>query len=435
MERLGHRAAGGLMVAVLVALGASGSAAARPAHSRPPNPRIVQSLDSVVSAISALRVPGFVVGVSGGAAGNYERAVGMADVGANQPMTLSTHFRIGSISKTFTATVILKLIQDGRLRLSDRISRWEPQVPNARQITIKMLLNMTSGIWDEGGVGPQGQISSLGNFINQNCNKAPSAQCSQYFSPQQIVNLAIQDSSNVTHGAAYPPGVWYYADTNYVILGIIAQKVTGKPFGELLRKLVLRPLHLTQTSFPTRSLTLPSPAATGYKMDVNNKGKFLGYVPQQQPSPSILFGAGNVVSTLHDLRVWARALGTGRLLSPGMQRLRLQLLQTGIQFSPLAGTSATIGLPVQYGLGIADAGGMLGHNGQVPGFTTEMWYLPSDRGTVVAFFNSLSSCQTTPQTPAVLADSAFASLAQAAFGPALQRAGLAAPASCSVPGS
>ncbi len=78
---------------------------------------------------------------------------------------------------------------------------------------------------------------------------------------------------------------------------------------------------------------------------------------------------------------------------------------------------------------------MLGHNGEVPGFTTEMWYLPADRGTVVAFFNSVTSCQTAPQTPAVLADSAFASLAQAAFGPALKRAGLTAPATCSVPGS
>ena len=91
VKRPVHRAAGILAVAVLLAIGGPASAvAAAPARSRPPNPRIVQSLDSVVSAISALRIPGFVVGVTGGGAGRYERAVGMADVGSNQPMTLST---------------------------------------------------------------------------------------------------------------------------------------------------------------------------------------------------------------------------------------------------------------------------------------------------------------------------------------------------------
>ncbi len=330
MKRPVHRAAGILAVAVLVAIGGSGSAAAAPARSRPPNPRIVQSLDSVVSAISALRTPGFVVGVTGGGAGSYERAVGMANVGTNQPMTLSTHFRIGSISKTFTATVILKLIQAHRLRLSDRLSRWEPQVPNARQITIKMLLNMTSGIWDEGGVGPQGQLSSLGKLPGSVLQPGGERAV-------QSVLLAPADRQPGDSGQPRCHARGCLSAGGLVLLGHQLRDPgdhrpeghRGSPSGCSSGGWFSTRCTSRQTSFPTRSLTLPSPAATGYKMDVNDKGKFVGYVPQQEPSPSILFGAGNIVSTLHDLQVWARALATGQLLSPAMQRLRLQLLQTG----------------------------------------------------------------------------------------------------------
>jgi hypothetical protein len=90
--------------------------------------------------------------------------------------------------------------------------------------------------------------------------------------------------------------------------------------------------------------------------------------------------------------------GTGdrEATNAGDTAARLRLVQTGLTLLPLAGTSPTIGLPAEYGLGIADAGGMFGHNGEVPGYTAEMWYLPSIRGTVVALFNSITPCESTP---------------------------------------
>jgi D-alanyl-D-alanine carboxypeptidase len=154
--KLGVRAAI-LTVALLAAIGVTGLTSTAIALSR--HQRIVLRLDTVLNAVNALGIPGYVVGVTGGRVGRFERAVGLANLGTKQPMRLDTHFRIGSISKTFTATVILKLVQSGRLHLNDPISIWEPRVPNARRITIRMLLNMTSGIWDEGGVGPNGQLS------------------------------------------------------------------------------------------------------------------------------------------------------------------------------------------------------------------------------------------------------------------------------------
>jgi D-alanyl-D-alanine carboxypeptidase len=421
-----------VMVVVLATLGAgamTSTAAASTARQR-----VQHRLSAVLNQMEALQIPGFVVGVSGGKVGTFERAVGFANLQTQRRMTLDTHFRVGSVTKTFTATVILRLVEQGKLHLNDRLSRWEPRVPEANRITIRMLLNMTSGIWDEGGSGPNGAVSSLSAFWVEWCNLRPTPKfCQHYFRPQKIVDLAIQDSKNITHGPAYQPGTWYYSDTNYVILGIIAQRVTGKPFGELLKRYIFDPLHLKQTSFPTRSLAMPRPAADPYQMSVTN-GVFTGYAPQMESSPSGFFSAGAIISTMHDLQIWACALASGRLLTPAMQRVRLQLVNTGITFGPLANTVSTIGFPATYGLGIADAAGMLGHNGQVPGYNAEMWYLPSVHGTVVELFNAITLCESTPKVTDILADTSFVSLAETAFGHAVHPYGLQTPFICAKPG-
>jgi D-alanyl-D-alanine carboxypeptidase len=245
--------------------------------------------------------------------------------------------------------------------------------------------------------------------------------CSQYWPPQKIVDWAIQQ------GAAQPPGTFYYSDTNYMLLGIIAQRVTHKPLAWLMRHLIFNRLHLRQTSAPTRSLTIPSPATAGFSPVIADK-TFTGYQPAANPSPSIYFGAGNVISTLHDLRIWARALGTGALLKRRTQRERLRLLPiVGDVFSPLAGTGINTGLQVSYGLGIAGLGGMLGHNGEVLGYTADMWYIPRRHATVVVLFNSVAPCE-----GGLVMDAAAVSLAEAAFGGALKTVPTT-PLTCPVP--
>jgi D-alanyl-D-alanine carboxypeptidase len=420
----GHRRGGWLrlLVAIVVIVGAATPASAT-AASR--HEKTIQDLKAVLKTVAGFNVPGYVVGVTGGDVGRFERAFGFANVQRQRKMSLDTRFRIGSISKTFTATVILRLVERGRLHLDDPISIWEPKLPNAKRITIRRLLDMTSGIWDEGGLGPEGQPSSLVKQELASCYfpKQDPTVCGRYWRPQQLVNLAIQDSQNITHGAAFPPGVWYYSDTNYILLAIIAQRVTHKPFSELLKRYVLDPLHLRNTSFRTHH-TGGSRLSTGYQLTVNPTTDKLEYVPQVQPSPSSYFGAGNVVSTLHDLEIWARALGTGELLTPRMQRLRLKLIQTGFGFTGLQNFGQPTALPVQYGLGIASSGGMLGHNGEVPGFLSEMWYLPRVHGTVVVFLNAITPCgPALTDLSALLGDATSTSLAQVAFGGSLQRSG------------
>ena len=399
----GRFAAGvGLLACLAAAMGAASSAGASPAAQGGSHHRV----DRVVSAVEALHLPGAVIGVTGGATGNFERAFGDARPG--RAMALDDHFRIGSITKTFTATVILELVDRHLLSLSDRLAAWEPLVPNARRITVAMLLDMRSGIWDEGGTGPGGRESLLSAWVSQHCRGHDPACGKRVWTPQEIVNLAIRQ------GAAYPPGTWYYSDTNYVILGIIAQDVTHQPFGRLLRGLVLDPLHLRQTSFPTSSLAIPRPATVGYVPDASGR-----YQPADVLNPSATFGYGNMISTLHDLQMWARDLAEGALLTPRTRRIRDQLMLTGVADYPLAGTGTTTGLVVRYGLGLIDLSNLVGHNGFISpdGYSAEMWSLPNGRGTIVELFNSLALCDNVEY----LADAVNTSLAQAAFGSDLYR--------------
>jgi D-alanyl-D-alanine carboxypeptidase len=221
------------------------------------------------------------------------------------------------------------------------------------------------------------------------------------WSPQQLVSIAAQ-------GQSQPPGQFSYSDTNYAILGIIAQAVTGQPIGSLITSQVIQPLHLNNTSYPT-TRAIPPPATTGY---VGGPGGQLVATPIYDPSATD--GSGAMISTLGDLQVWAKALATGSLLSPATQQQRLQLGPTGLTFSPLPGTTASAGIAVQYGLGVMGYGGMLGHNGLGDGYNAEMFYLPAKNATVVVLLNGLGTF-TGPGGQESLGDGAVVSIAQIAL--------------------
>ena len=356
------------------------------------SPQVTQQLQTVVSvAEQQYQVPGIVAAVSVPGQGSWITATGQANLSPSQAVTINNPFWIGSITKTFTGTVILQLVQQGRLSLTTPISQWEPSVQNASSITVQMLLNMTSGIFDEGG--PGSQVASN-----------PSAT----YTPQQIVDLA------VAHGPAQPPGAFYYSDTNYVMLGIIAQEVAGQSIQNLISNQILGPLHLAHTSYPTTAPTGQSaPAGNGY------------FVGQGQPvagpsvNPTALGAAGGMISTVGDLQVWAKALATGSLLSRTTQQQRLQFVPTGITFPPLPGTGVSTGLPVQYGLGISSWGGLLGHNGQANAYTSDMLYLPAKNATVIVLANGYNPSFAATNGENV-SDAAAVSMAQIVLPGALQ---------------
>ncbi len=385
-------------VAAVVALATSaacGSSSSKPASSPGTSsgsastqfsPQVQQQIQQVVStAEQQYHVPGMVVGVIAAGKGSWVQASGMADTSSGQAMTVNSKFKVASITKTFTATVILQLVQQGKLSLTAPISQWVPNVQNAGSITVQMLLNMTSGIYDEGGPG---------SLLSQQIAANPA----QVYTPQQIVALA------VSQGPVAPPGqTFYYSDTNYQILGMIAQAVSGQPIQNLISSQILQPLHMNNTTYAT-SPGVPAPATTGYTVSAQGQ-----VMPTTQPDPSVLGAAGAIITTVGDLQIWLQALGTGKLLNPTTQQQRLQYVPTGIVFSPLPNLGQSTGLPLQYGLGIANAGGFLGHNGQTVGYNSEAWYLPAQQTTIVVLTNADTSAAFGGVQDA--ADAAFVSLA------------------------
>ncbi|MGO8827136.1 MAG: serine hydrolase domain-containing protein [Acidimicrobiales bacterium] len=269
-------------------------------------------LNGIVSeALNRYHIPGVVVFVSAPGEGMWEGAYGRADLTTGQPLSSEAHLPIGSVTKTFTATVILQLVQKGLLALSAPISRWVPQVQNADQITVRMLLNMTSGIYDEYQSG-----SELLNELK--------AQPRRTITPEEIVRMA------VAHGPVDPPGTPGYSSTNYVILGMIAQDTTHQTMGSLITSEILEPLHLDQTSYGT-SATLPAPSALDYIVSDSSRQEVLLY------DLSNLGAAGAMVSTVSDMAAWARALGSGELLSASLATQQLQFGSELGTFTPLVG--------------------------------------------------------------------------------------------------
>lgn len=295
--------------------------------------------------------PGLIVGVWQRGHGRFMTALGHAQHDPSVPMTTETPLRIGSVTKTLTATVILRLAQEGKLSLRDRLSEWYPRIPYSHAIRIRNLLDHTSGIQD--------MAASIANAVFTKPHRR--------WTPRQVIHRTTNDAP-----ACAPGKCWLYSNTGFIILGRIAERVTHKPLARLYRRYVTGPLGLHDTLFRPNS-RVPAGIAHGYV----------------EPQPGVVddtthwnfswaFSAGGFISTLDDLKVYARHLATGRgLLSRRMQRKRLTPVSTKLT-----------GLGLRYGLGIARFGSYWGHNGIVPGYETMVVHSPSRRTTIVVLGNT-----------------------------------------------
>lgn len=314
------------------------------------SPGVVRGLNSIVTAgMAASGTPGLVIGIWDPGVGTYVRANGTSDISTGAPITVGDRFRIASITKTFTATVILQLVDQHRLALGDHLSSYVPGIQNGNRITIAQLLGMTAGVYD---------YTADPKFITD------------YFG-NPLMPFTAQDALAIVrrHKAPFPPGKQVmYSDSNYVLLELIAQKITGEPLGQLIQEKILDPLNMTHTSYPTTS-AMPSPFTHGYLVQP------LGLRDVTLGNPGVAGGAGAMISNLGDLRVWAKALATGTLLSPQLQRLRLRT-------RPLL-SAAGGKIKSRYGLGLININGFIGHNGGILGYGTTMFYLPSKRATII----------------------------------------------------
>jgi D-alanyl-D-alanine carboxypeptidase len=317
-------------------------------------------VDEVVEkAMKEERLPGVSITVTG-PKGNYTRAYGVADRVTGAAYKVSDHVRIASITKTFTA--ILLQVADGKLSLEDPIDKWLPTVPNANRITVRDLLAMRSGLYD---------FTAEPKFL-RDFTKNPLLK----FGPRDVVKV------EETHKpVAEPDTETKYTDSNYVLLGLILEKVTGETVERAITKDVIQPLGLEHTSFPTTA-AMPKPFSHGYFAGDDGKGKIQDYTAV---NPKVAWTAGAMVSTLGDLRRYARELATGALLPASLQAERVKFGEI-----PNAG-----GPSVGYGLGILHVGTWLGHDGAIFGFSTVTMYEPKS-GTTIAATANLSSNFSTP---------------------------------------
>ena len=320
-----------VMLSVLAAGARSPALARERAPAQSPFQAAIQQLvtDGVPGAIGYARDGGTVT----------VAASGLADLATKTPIAVGDRVRVGSLTKTFVATVVLQLAAERLLSISDTVSRWLPGlVPGGAGITIRELLQHTSGIYSY--TNDPGFLQAL--FSDP----------TRVWRPAELVRIA------VAHPPVFPPGTSLaYSNTDYVLLGMIIQAATGHPVGQQLQARIFTPLGLRDTYLPYANPHLRTPYAHGYLL---GQPGATGPADATVVTPSWAGAAGGIVSTAADLARFYTALLSGKLL-PAAQ---LQQMMTTIPIP--------MGQGVGYGLGVESVplpcGTAWGHTGDFPGY-------------------------------------------------------------------
>ncbi|MGP3935285.1 serine hydrolase domain-containing protein [Nonomuraea sp. KM88] len=280
---------------------------------------------------------------------DWTAAAGYRDVVSRKPADPEGHFRIGSVTKTFVATVVLQLADEGKLSLDDPISKHLPgALPEGSPITVRQVLNHTSGLFDYAGAGIPGW--SVRDF------RPVESRYDQ--TPEELLAVGLSKPPYFKPGKG-----WRYSNTNYVVAAMLIEKLTGGSYADAITTRILRPLRLTRTSLPGHRQSMPKPHARGYAV---HKGKV---VDATRINPSLEYGAGEMISTTADLARFLDALLGGKLTSTSaLKQMR---------------TTQPVADGMGYGLGLQKfdltcGKSVHGHSGGVFGYIT--YALRSDDG-------------------------------------------------------
>jgi D-alanyl-D-alanine carboxypeptidase len=292
-----------VVLAIAAAAPAAGSQV-RSGSGELPRQHLQQLLDELV----ATGQPG-AIGLARADEESWRGASGLAILDPARPMRPGLRYKIGSVTKTFTATVVLQLVAERRLRLGDSVERWLPGlVPNGDHITVRQLLQHTSGLFDytEDPRLAEPYFQGDLDFV---------------WRPRELIALATE------HPPLFAPGTsWSYSNTGYVLLGLIIRAVTGSSVQQQLERRIFGPLNLRHTSFPITSPRIVGPHAHGYLLGAGPGGTPLDFTGL---SPSWAWATGNMVSTVDDVARFFRALLGGRLLPPRLLRAMQTTVDTG----------------------------------------------------------------------------------------------------------
>ncbi|MFH1710465.1 MAG: serine hydrolase domain-containing protein [bacterium] len=323
----------------------------------PTNGQIQLELDNVMkSSIEQYKAPGMILAVWVPGKGKYVKAMGLSDIKTGRKMQVSDRFRIGSNTKSVVATVILQLVDRKKLSLDDKLSRFFPEWPNSNNITIRMLLDHTSGIFN------YSTSEKFGELLESD-PKRP-------FTPRQLISYAINEKPYFEPGKGFN-----YSNTNTVLLGMIIEKLTGHTLASEVKARIFEPLGLKNTYFPVASETNGN-MAHGY-MFKNGKADDWTYA-----NPSWGWAAGAIISNMPDLKILITAITDGALISRKLQKERMS---TWVE---LAGTARKDFPSARYGYNVFTFGGFVGHNGGLPGYISYMVRDPKTGITTTMMMNT-----------------------------------------------
>lgn len=345
---------------------------------RPIDPAALRAM--VDRSARELMVPGALV-LLRTAEGEVVASYGTTALGAASPPAADTHFRIASNTKTMTAALILLLAQDGGLRLDAPVSQYVAGVPGGERITIAELLRMRSGLYN------YTEAPELSASLDRDLARV--------WSPTELLAIAFARPAHAEPGTAYE-----YNNTNYALLGLVAERVAGKPLAQLLRERLFAPLGMRHTLLPAAGVAaLPAPYARGY-----GYGSVAAVLSDAAPYPpelvaaaragtlqprdvtaldhSFAAAAGGVVSTAADLATWIRALVSGEVLDAATQRRWRDSLLPEDPNRPDG---------QRYGYGIGELrwgpNALYFHGGESPGYNSKIAYDPANQLTLVVWTN------------------------------------------------
>ena len=312
--------------------------------------------------------PGATVGVVLANGESFGLAVGFSDRQTRTPMKSNDRMLAGSVGKTFAAATALQLIKEGKIGLDDKIEKylgrepWFARLPNAKGITVRQLMNHSSGL--------------VRYEFKEQFTKDLTANPEKVWKPTELVAYLLDEKPPFEAGKG-----WDYSDTNYIVLGMIIEKVTGRTFYYEANRRLLKTLKLTDT--------IPQ---DGQRL----KGVVQGYAGPNNPfggtdemivngkfaiNPQFEWTGGGYVSTAHDLARWAKILYEGKAFSADL----LPQVLDGV-------SAPMLGRETKYGLGViirkTAAGTSYGHSGFFPGYMTDMMYFPEHKVAVAVQVNT-----------------------------------------------
>ncbi|GAA4599064.1 hypothetical protein GCM10023194_78120 [Planotetraspora phitsanulokensis] len=344
------------------ATGADSGVAVSPAASGPDRPELQQVIQEMVGS-------GF-VGVTlrvHDERGEWVGSAGVGELGGTEAPPTDGHVRIGSNTKTFTATVVLQLVAEGRIGLDEPVAGYLPEFGLDERITVRMLLQHTSGVFNFTGdfdpdgtfvpgipATPAGKEWVEGRFTT--------------YRPEELVRLALSKP------ARFEPGTdWSYANTNYVLARLLIEKVTGRRVAEEMQRLILGPLGLSGTIQPTTETDIPEPHAHAYyRYEEDGQTQT---VDVTRHNPSWISSGGDMISTTRDLHTFISALVGGKLLPDAL---------LAEMCTPESKAGYGLGVFVQEAPGGAT---VITHNGGAAGHAALMYSTPDGGKTLTATLN------------------------------------------------